>query len=105
MHIAMDFFDDIIEPTELTIYVGALAVSGVLLLLLAGIGFGTSGATRAINAIIGLACLGYGVYLQFFTKEGDTVWVSFYVFILPILLLINAFRGRKSKSEASTPSA
>jgi drug/metabolite transporter (DMT)-like permease len=105
MHIAMDLFDDIIEPTELTIYVAALAVSGVLLLLLAGIGFGSSAATRAINAIIGLAALGYAVYLQFFTKDGDTVWVSFYVFILPILLLINAFRGRKSKTEASAPSA
>ena len=85
--------------SQLSIYIVALFGSGLLLLLMAAIGFGATGGSRALNAIIGLAMIGYGVYLGFILKPGDTYWMAYYVFIVPVLLIINVFRSRKSKDE------
>ena len=81
-------------------YVVALLGSGLILLLMALIGFGANAGSRILNAVIGLAMIGYGVYLGFIS-ESDTYWMSYYVFIVPVLLIINIFRSRKSKTEAS----
>jgi hypothetical protein len=86
-------------------YIGALAVSGVILLVLAATGFGATGAlVRVLNALFGLGFVGYAVYLLFFFQGGD-VAVFYYVFILPVLMLIQAFKGRASKNEQPAPAA
>lgn len=81
-------------------YIGALAVSGVIMLILAITGFGAQGAlVRVLNALFGAGFLGYAIYLFFFF-EGTEFRVFYYAFILPILMIISAFRGRRSKAEA-----
>jgi hypothetical protein len=83
--------------TEL-IYVVALVLSGVLLLVFGGIGFGQSVGMRVLNAVIGLAFLGYAFWIFFMSKPGDTIRIIFYVFIVPIALVVQAFRNRRATS-------
>lgn len=85
--------------SQLSTYIVALLGSGLILLLMALIGFGASGGSRVFNAIVGLAMIGYGVYLGFVLKDGETYWMAYYVFIVPVLLIINIVRSRKSKNE------
>ena len=87
------------EPVYLA-YLAALVISGVILLVLAVTGFGAGGALpRLLNAVVGLAFLGYAVYLLFFDTS-DTYTVFYYAFIVPVLLIIQAFRNRSAKSES-----
>jgi hypothetical protein len=82
--------------TELA-YVIALVVSGLLLVVFAAIGLGNqSTGWRILNAVIGLAFLGYAFWIFFMAKEGDTIRIFFYVFIVPIALIVQAFRGRRA---------
>ena len=86
--------------TELA-YVGGLVLSGVILLALAAVGFGLkSTAQRVLNGVIGLAMLGYAGYVLFMTDEGDTIYVFWYVFIVPILLIINVIKHARQRSNA-----
>lgn len=80
-------------------YIAALAVGGVLLLILAAAVQQAVG-WRVLNALIGLAFLGYAFYL-FFIFDGGEVRIFFYALILPILLIIQAFKQRKSANVAS----
>ena len=97
------------ELTQETVnmYAIGLWVAGAIMVLLGIIPLKQSTGARVINAVVGLAAIGYGVYVRFFVEEGDTVWLSYYMFILPVLLIINAFRSRKQESSetSSTPSA
>jgi hypothetical protein len=78
-------------------YIIGLLVSGILLVTLGAIGVGgMSGGMRALNVVIGLAFLGYAGYIFFFTGEGDTIIVFYYVFIAPIALLIRSLRGNRA---------
>jgi uncharacterized paraquat-inducible protein A len=83
-----------------TVYVIALAISAVLLLLLAVTGFGTpSIGMRVFNAVVGLGFLGYIGWLLF-ADYGNYV-VFFYAFILPVLVIISAVRSAFSRQPAS----
>jgi phosphate/sulfate permease len=90
---------DFQADSSFSIYAVALLGSGLILLLMALIGFGASTGSRVVSAIVGLAMLGYGVYLAFIF-EGGEYWRFIYVFIVPVLLIISIFRSRKSKDEA-----
>jgi hypothetical protein len=88
--------------TTFTVYWIALVVSGVLLLVTAGTGFGhQSKGIRILNAVIGLAFLGYGGYLALFFTGGHYLLVL-KAFIVPIALLVNAIRG-VGKKDAPAP--
>jgi peptidoglycan/LPS O-acetylase OafA/YrhL len=63
-------------------------VGGVLCLALAALGFGQSVGNRVVNSLIGLACLGYAVYL--FVSDPATVWVFPYILLLPVIVLFQA---------------
>jgi hypothetical protein len=76
-------------------YVGALTVSGVLLVLLGAIGFRQTVGMRIVDVLFGLGFLGYAFYL-FFLFDGGDIAVFYYAFIAPIALIIKAFRGRTS---------
>ena len=87
--------------TELA-YVGGLVLSGVILLVLAATGFGLkSTGVRVLNAVIGLAMIGYAGYILFLTEPGDTIIILWYVFIIPILLIINVVKAAFAKSSTS----
>ena len=62
--------DEVSDGTFLT-YVAALGLSGAILLVLAVLPLGTPILNRVIDAVIGVAMLGYGFYL-FFIFDGGT---------------------------------
>ncbi|PSK64426.1 hypothetical protein B0E53_03640 [Micromonospora sp. MH33] len=77
-----------------------------LLLLLGGIAMVAIGiaikeqgtGARILNVVIGLAFFAYGFYLMFLF-EGGSYRIFFYVFILPILLIVRAVKARKEARE------
>jgi hypothetical protein len=75
------------------IYELFLIVSGVAMLVMAGIGGRRSKVLRIWNAILGLAFTAYGLYLLLFFKGGH-YFIFLYVFILPILMVVRFFRDR-----------
>ena len=79
-------------------YVAALAVSGVILLVLAALPLGASTGSRVLNGVIGLAMLGYAFYL-FFIFEGGEVRIFFAVFVVPVLLIVQTFKSIKEKRD------
>jgi hypothetical protein len=81
----------------LAITVGYI-IGGILCIILAATGFGgTTGRGRVVTGIIGGACLIYAVYLL--TGDANTVFISYYIMALPVILLIRAivvfFQRRK----------
>jgi hypothetical protein len=78
------------------IYELFLIVSGVTMLVLAGIGGRRSRVLRIWNAILGLAFTAYGLYLLLFFKGGH-YFIFFYVFILPILMVVRYFRAQSAQ--------
>jgi fatty acid desaturase len=80
-------------------YMVALTISGLILLALAiGGFFKASKGSRIFSGVVGLAFLGYAFYL-FFIFTGGAVFVSYYVFIVPVILIVNLFRSRKEKQQ------
>lgn len=82
-----------------------------LLLLLGGIAMVVVGAavkeqgtgSRILNVVVGLAFFGYGFYLLFL-HDGDSYRIFFYVFVLPILLIVRAVKARKeAREQAAAP--
>lgn len=92
--------------TVFTVYWLALIASGIIMLAIAGTGFGgLSTGERAINAVFGIGFLGYGIYLGF-VFDGGSYLMFFKAFIVPVLLIINAVRHaakRKQPVAAQAP--
>jgi hypothetical protein len=77
------------------IYTVLLMLSGLGLI---GMGAGLRGigmGRRVLNILIGVAFFGYGFYLQFLFP-GGTYHVFIYVFVLPVILAVQAFKANKS---------
>jgi hypothetical protein len=91
--------DSIAAPEHLmmdgtfAVYVGALCLSGILLLVIAALGLGQTMGMRVLDAVIGVAFLGYGGYLALIFN-GDEYMIFFYAFILPVMLIVRVFRNR-----------
>jgi hypothetical protein len=85
-------------------YVVLLLVSGAAMLVIAALN--SSGQTvgwRIFNAIVGIGFFGYGIYLGFIFT-GTSYIILFKVFILPVVLIVNFFRSRKSRqADAAAP--
>jgi len=96
----------VVSDTEFNLYLIALAVSGILLAVLAISGFGASSVgERALNGIFAAGFLGYAFYL-FFIFDGGTFTEFYYAFAVPVILLIKAIQGyRARKAEAAEPPA
>jgi hypothetical protein len=77
------------------VYVAALCISGILLLVMAGVGFGQSIGMRVLDAVIGLAFLGYGGYLTL-VFDGGEYTMFYYAFVVPIALVVKIFRNRSA---------
>ncbi|WP_259275808.1 hypothetical protein [Micromonospora chalcea] len=80
-----------------------------LLLLLGGIAMVAVGVavkeqgkgSRILNVVIGLAFFAYGFYLLFLF-DGDSYRIFFYVFVLPVLLIVRAVKARKEAREQAS---
>ena len=89
-----------VSDTTFLVYIVALAISGILLAILAIGGFGgTSVGMRLLNGLFALGFLGYAVYLFFFF-EGGEFRMLWYAFVLPVILIIQAIRNRKTSATA-----
>lgn len=79
-------------------YVAALIVSGLILAGCAAIGFGQSSDARLIGAVFAGAFLVYSAYLIF--GDAEDVWISSYVFVAPLLGVLNAARCYEERKKA-----
>ncbi|MFJ4849781.1 MULTISPECIES: hypothetical protein [unclassified Streptomyces] len=79
-------------------YVVLLIVSGVTMIIMGAVNSaGVSGGWRAFNVAAGLAFTGYGIYLGFIFHGGE-YFIIFKAFILPVLVVINFFRGLAART-------
>src|SRR5689334_13299671 len=79
-----------------TVYIIALAISGLAMIVASSGWAGGKAATRLLTGLVGFAMLGYAIYLGFFFT-GGTYEVFFYVFVLPFVLIGKLMGERKAK--------
>ena len=87
------------------VYVLFLILSGIAMLVLASVRTGQTKLLRVWNAIAGAGFTIYGLYLLIFF-HGGSYRIFFYVFILPILLIVRFFRERsayQARQRAAAP--
>jgi hypothetical protein len=78
---------------EFSWYVVLLCISGAAMLSIAAAkGFEQSDGARVVSALAGAGFLGYGLYLGFIF-EGDSYWMFFQAFFLPVVLVVNFVRS------------
>jgi hypothetical protein len=87
---------DVSDSTFYT-YVIALAVSGVIQLVIAAVGFGSGRGIRILSGLFGLGFLGYAFYLAFIFDSGE-FRMFYYAFIAPILFIVQIVRARSARS-------
>jgi hypothetical protein len=75
------------------IYVLFLILSGIAMLVIAGVRSRQTAVRRAWNAVFGAGFLGYGLYLLLFFHGGH-YFIFFYAFVLPIVMIAQFFRDR-----------
>jgi hypothetical protein len=88
-------------PVEVLIYALFLIGSGIAMLVLTGMRNGQTKRSRIWTGIFGAGLTLYGLYLLLFFRGGQ-VFIFYYVFIVPILLLVQHFRRRKAMRAAMT---
>ena len=84
-------------------YIFLLALSGIILSVLAVGGFGQSVLARVLDGIFGVIFLGYAFYLLFIFDGGE-VRILFYAFVVPIFAIVQVVKARKTRNE-QTPAA
>ena len=83
------------SPALFYTYAVFLVLSGVAMLVLAGIRSWQSKTRRVWNAILGAGFTLYGLYLLVLF-HGSHYILFFYAFILPILMIVQFFRDRSA---------
>jgi hypothetical protein len=68
-----------------------LLISGVALIVVALLPR-LAGGNHAVNLVVGLLLGGYGFYLTFLW-DGGTYYMFYYVFLVPVMLIVNAFKS------------
>jgi TRAP-type C4-dicarboxylate transport system permease small subunit len=81
----------------------ALVVAGLLMLVLGSINSGMGPWARLGTVALGLAFLGYGLYIYFFLPE--SVWIAFYVFVIPVIALAKGIKSLVARHEAAQDAA
>jgi len=87
--------DNTAEYNVFHVYVLFLILCGIAMLVLASVRTGQTKLLRIWNAIVGAGFTVYGLYLLIFF-HGGSYRIFFYVFILPILLIVRFFRERSA---------
>jgi hypothetical protein len=86
------------------IYELFLILSGAAMLVMASVKSGQVTTRRVWNAVLGAAFTGYGLYLLLFFQGGHYL-LFYYVFILPILMIVRFFRDRAAFQERQQAAA
>jgi len=90
-----------VSPGAFHAYVAMLALSGVVILVVAFLPLGQQRVARLIGAVLGVAFLGYAYYLQF-VFDGGTFELFYYVFALPFIYtwrVVNHYVQRRRAAE------
>jgi hypothetical protein len=77
------------------IYVLFLILGGIAMLVMASVKTGQTTTRRAWNAVFGAGFTVYGLYLLLFFHGGHYL-IFFYVFLLPIFVIVRFFRDRSA---------
>jgi thiol:disulfide interchange protein len=77
-------------------YVAALGLSGLLMIVLGGVGFGQSGGARTVEVLVGIGFLAYAGYLVFVFDGGRVAFV-YWVLLAPVLSVVNIVRSRRAQ--------
>jgi hypothetical protein len=77
------------------IYVLFLILSGIAMLVMASIKTGQTTSRRVLNGVLGAGFTIYGLYLLLVFQGGHYL-LFFYVFILPVLMIVRFFRDRSA---------
>lgn len=79
-----------------------LMFSGIALLVIAVLRNQQQRQRRIVQAVFGIGFFGYGFYLTFIFG-GGSYFIFFYAFIVPVMLIINAFRGEPARRQPVQP--
>ena len=77
------------------IYVLFLILGGIAMLVMASVKTGQTTTRRVWSAVFGVGFTVYGLYLLLFFQSGHYL-IFYYVFILPILMIVRFFRDRSA---------
>jgi hypothetical protein len=87
------------------VYILFLIASGVTMIVMGSLRLPYARRSRVLNFVIGAAFVIYGLYLLIFFSGGH-VFIFFYAFILPILMVVRFFRERTAyRSQRATEPA
>ncbi len=86
---------------EFHAYVGLLAVSAVILSVLAARGFGQSAGARVLDGVFAAGFLGYAGYLVI--ADPDTVRIFFYAFAAPVIGVVHAVKAARAARDRRIP--
>jgi hypothetical protein len=75
------------------VYALFLIGSGVAMLVMGSLRLPYARRSRVLNFVLGAGFVIYGLYLLLFFTSGH-VFIFFYAFILPILMIVRFFRER-----------
>ncbi|HTF11203.1 MAG TPA: hypothetical protein VK659_23815 [Asanoa sp.] len=87
-----------VSDSTFNAYVIALAVSGVIQLVIAGVGFGAGKGMRILSGLFGVGFLAYSIYLAFIF-DGVEFRMFYYAFIAPILFIVQIVRARGERAK------
>ncbi|MEV6932320.1 hypothetical protein AB0M46_48600 [Dactylosporangium sp. NPDC051485] len=77
-------------------YVAALGLSGLLMIVLGGIGFRQGSGARTVEVLVGIGFLAYAAYLLFVFDGGRAAFV-YWVLLAPVLTVVNIVRNRRAQ--------
>lgn len=78
-------------------YTVGLVVAGLIVIAAGSLNSGNGPWARLGIVALGLLFLGYGLYLYIFLPE--SYWIVWYVFVLPLLVLVNVIKAQVRKHE------
>ena len=87
------------------VYIFFLIASGVAMIVMGSLRLPYARRSRVLNFMMGAAFVVYGLYLLLFFSAGH-VFIFFYAFILPIMMVVRFFRERtayRSRRGATEP--
>ncbi|MCL1868984.1 MAG: hypothetical protein FWF90_01045 [Promicromonosporaceae bacterium] len=91
------------EDATYATYIVALIVAGLLTIIMGSLNSGISSIRRLGTVLLGLVFLGYGAYLYLFLPS--SYFIAYYVFLLPIVVVVNVVRAMNTKRRAEAAEA
>lgn len=89
-----------LSPGVFNAYMIMLALAGLVMLVVACLPVPQRTGARVVGTLIGVAFLGYAFYLRFVFDGAGTVWVFWYVFIVPFAYVARVVKAYAARDRA-----